>query len=68
MERFRAIYVWKLLEGCVPNFGLQETYSERRCRDVAIPAIWERGKLQSIIQGSFTIHGSNVFNSLPKGI
>ena len=48
MERYRAIYVWKILEGCVPNCGLQETYSERRGREVAIPAIRRRVKFQSI--------------------
>ena len=68
MERYRAIYVWKILEGCVPNCGLLETYSERRGREVAIPAIRGRGKLQTIREGSFTIHGSKVFNSLPKEI
>ena len=60
MERYRAIYVWKILEGCVPNCGLQETYSERRGTEVAIPAIQ--------VRGSFSIYGSNVFNSMPKEI
>ena len=34
MERYRALYVWKILEGISPNCGLEETSSVRRGRDV----------------------------------
>ena len=36
MERYRAIYIWKILEGISPNCGIQEVYSERRGREVQI--------------------------------
>ena len=36
MEKYRAMYVWKILEGITPNCGLEETTSNRRGRDVKI--------------------------------
>ena len=66
MERYRALYVWKILEGLVPNCGLESTSSERRGREVLIhPA---RGKkiFQSLREGSFQVNGARLFNSLPK--
>ena len=37
MERYRIIYVWKILEGLTPNCGIETTHSNRRGREVKIP-------------------------------
>ena len=68
MERYRAMYVWKILEGITPNCGLEETTSERRGREVKINIAKGSGKIKSIREGSFKIHGARLFNSLPKHI
>ena len=68
MERYRAIYVWKILEGISPNCGLEETFSERRGREVKVPPVKGKGAIQTIREKSFQIHGAKVFNSLPKSI
>jgi hypothetical protein len=68
MERYRAIYIWKILEGISPNCGIQETFSERRGREVRSPKVQGRGRYQSIREGSFQIHGAKVFNDLPKSV
>ena len=68
MERYRAIYIWKILEGISPNCGIQEIYSERRGREIQIPKIKGRGRYQTLREGSFQVHGAKVFNSLPKSV
>ena len=62
------MYVWKILEGITPNCGLEETTSERRGREVKINIAKGSGKIKSIREGSFKIHGARLFNSLPKHI
>ena len=37
-ERYRIIYTWKVLEGMVPNCGIQVHFSECRGRECVIPA------------------------------
>ena len=68
LERYRALYVWKILEGISPNCGLNNSWSERRGREVIIPPIRGSGKVQSLREASFQIHGARLFNSLPKHI
>ena len=68
MERYRAIYVWKILEGRVPNCGVEEIVSTRRGREVKIPQVKGSGRIQTLREGSFQVHGAKLFNSLPKKI
>ena len=68
MERYRAIYVWKILEGISPNCGIEETFSERRGREVKVRPVKGKGAIQSIREKSFQIHGAKIFNILPKSI
>ena len=68
MERYRALYVWKILEGISPNCGLITTFSERRGREIAISPVKGSVRVQSMREGSFHIHGARLFNSLPKKI
>ena len=66
MERYRVIYTWKILEGLVPNCGLEESTSIRRGREVKIPVVKGSGRIRTLREGSFQIHGGKLFNSLPK--
>jgi len=56
------------LEGLIPNCGLHEIKSDVRGREVAVPPIRRTGKILSIREGSFNIHGPWLFNSLPTEI
>ena len=64
MERYRIIYTWKVLEGLVPNCGIEKIQtgenSNRRCR---IPS----GKSKQRAQ-SFQVGGPKLFNSMPANI
>ena len=68
MKRYRALSVWTILEGISPNCGLEVTFSERRGREVMIPPVRGKGKIQSLRESSFQVHGPRIFNSLPRAI
>ena len=68
MERYRVIYVWKILEGFSPNCGLETTNSDRRGREVKVPPVKGSGKIQTLREFSFQVHGSRLFNSVPKSV
>ena len=69
-ERYICIYVWKVLEGLVPNFGLQSNHNIRRGRSCIMPAIVRAGfqRYQTIRSNSMGIMGSRLFNHLPSTI
>ena len=69
MERYRILYVWKILEGQAPNCGItlaQE--NERLGRKCAIPGLKSGGRklIQTLREHSFQINGPRLFNCLPK--
>ena len=70
-ERYRIIYVWKILEGLVPNLEdrseLHSKASLRYGRTCSIPprSTSASSRLQSLRDGSFGINGPRLFNSLP---
>ena len=68
MERYRILYAWKILEGISPNCGLEVQTSERRGREIRVPAIKGKGKFSTLREASFQVHGATLFNSLPKSI
>ena len=41
MDRYRALYVWKILKGITPNCGLEINTSERRGREATYSAFEE---------------------------
>ena len=69
-ERYTCIYVRKVLEGLVPNFGLRSTHSARRGRSCIVPAVKRTGsqRLQTIRFNSMTVLGPRLFNHLPSGV
>ena len=72
-ERYIAMYVWKILEGHVPNIGpddrsITAVWNPRRGRECAVPGISTNApvRIQNIRRASFAINGPRLFNSLPK--
>ena len=71
-ERYRIIYVWKILEGIVPNLAdrsqLVAKNSLRFGRMCSIPpvATSAKNRLQRLREGSFCVNGPRLFNSLPS--
>ena len=69
-ERYRIIYIWKVLENLVPNInGSISSYIHvrhgRKCR---IPLIKANSKMSKIKESSLPIHGTKLFNALPKHV
>ncbi len=67
-ERYRIIYVWKILEGLVPNVNEEvNSYNHtRHGRKCQIRRIVGQRKICSLIEESFCIQGPKLFNLLPK--
>ena len=73
-ERYRILYVWKILENHVPNIssggnsGIKKLHSERNGRTCFIPFLKPSipVKVQRLREGSLAYHGSQLFNALPK--
>ena len=68
MERYRILYTWKILEGLVPNCGLEEIQTGRRGREIRVPPLRGKQAIRSIREQSFQVKGPQLFNSLPKNI
>ena len=70
MERYRILYVWKILDKKALNCGIESYESERRGRLCKIPELklQSRKAVQSLRENSFQVHGPALFNILPKRI
>ena len=69
MERYRIIYIWKILEGQVPNCGVElATLNVRLGRKCQIPALKKNGRqaVQTLREQTLQINGARLFNCLPK--
>ena len=60
--------MWKIVEGLVPNCGLEVTHSERRGREIQVPIAKGSQKVKSLREQIFQVSGGNIYNSLPKSI
>ena len=75
-ERYRIIYVWKILESHVPNIscegdsGIKKLHSLRNGRSCAISPLLNSTPtaIQRLREGSLTYHGAKLFNALPKDL
>jgi len=75
-ERYRILYVWKILENLVPNIasegkdGFTKVHSARNGVFVKLPPFKTSipPKLRKLREGTLQIHGAKLFNSLPKEI
>ena len=68
-ERYRIIYIWKILEGLAPNCGIQSTSSEdrrqgRKCKVQNIKT-GAKASAKALREQTFQVHGPQLFNSLP---
>ena len=72
LERYRIIYIWKILEGYAPNCGISsnQDLSGRTGGMCLIPKIKSqtRHSVKTLRHQSFQIHGPQLFNILPKYI
>ena len=66
-ERYCIIYVWKIVEGMVPNISKPKlcSYSERRGRSCIISHV-NAGRSGTLAYNSFRGCAIRLFNSLPK--
>ena len=66
-ERYRIIYIWKVLEEMVPNFGIIPKYNKRTGRYCMVPAIRSSAtcRTQTIRFSSMGVNGPIAFNHLP---
>ena len=70
-ERYIIIYIWKILEGMVPNPNNQivqitNGHRGRRCIRNKLPKT--KASLQTLLDQSFTHNGPKLFNCLPSGV
>ena len=67
-ERYRIIYIWKMLENRVPNIGVASFDSLRNGRTCNIPPLKRDAsqRIQSLRESSLSVHGARLFNSLPR--
>ena len=69
VDRYRTIYVWKVVRGLVPNPGLSWWMDGRRGLKVAIrPLSGSRAAIRTLRDRGFMIEAPRVFNSLPSEI
>ena len=69
-ERYRIIYIWKILEKIVPNINNSITsYNHiRHGRKCNIPVSNASAKLSKLREASLPIHGARLFNALPNDV
>ena len=66
-ERYRIIYLYKILQGTVPNPGISYSNNDTRGRMINIPNIkyFCSSKAKQMREQSLGYHGGNMFNLLP---
>ena len=72
-ERYIAIYVWRILEGYVPNFDMTPVsfqWHQRRGRECLVPRVSRMApsSIQKVRYSSLPIKGPRIFNSLPQSV
>ena len=67
-ERYRIIYIWKMLENLVPNVGVASVVSLRNGRTSIIPSLKRDAsqRIQGLRESSLSVHGARLFNCLPR--
>ena len=66
-DRYQIIYLWKIIEGLVPNIStpITCTFSERRGRSCVVSHV-NMGRLGTLSYNSFRWRSIRMFNKLPK--
>ena len=71
MERYRILYMWKIIEGFAPNCGVEiANENERLGRKIKIPILKKNGRMAvlTLREQSFQVNGAKLFYSIPKKI
>ena len=69
LERYRIIYVWKVLEHYVPNPGLVETHTQETRLGRRCAAAEGRGReARAAFDQTFQFHGPRLYNALPRDL
>ena len=69
VERYRIIYLWKIIRGLVPNCGLSWGTQGRRGLLVQLPPLsGSRASIRTLREHSFLAEAPRLFNSLPASI
>ena len=68
-ERYKIIYMWKIINDQVPNCGVEWTEAtERKGRMCKIPNLKGSSKVQKLREQSFQMAGPKLWNCLPKSV
>ena len=69
-ERYRIIYIWKILENLVPNINnkISSTTHVRHGRKCRIPIINLKSKVKKAQDSSIVFQGVQLFNALPANV
>lgn len=69
-ERYRIIYIWKILENLVPNINnkISSTTHVRHGRKCRIPIINLKSKVKKAQESSIVFQGVQLFNALPANV
>ena len=69
-ERYKIIYLWKIINGLVPQCDVQWTVNERRGTMITIPTIKSKHSTMvvNMRQSSLALHGGGIYNMLPAHI
>ena len=66
-ERYVIIYIWKILEGLVPNFGIKYYTNDRTGRHCIVPKVPSTpSKFRTRYCNSLGFRGPQLFNTLPQ--
>lgn len=70
LERYRIIYVWKILEGLSPNCGIISDENDKRGRMCKLPAIVQSASqhIKTLREQTLQMHGCKLFNKMPAEI
>ena len=69
-ERYKIIYLWKIINGLVPQCDVQWTVNERRGTMITIPTIKSKHSTMvvNMRESSLAVHGGGIYNMLPAHI
>ena len=67
-ERYIIIYVWKILENLVPNFGIKSYINPRTGRFCIVPHVRSTvsSRVRTIRFASLSVNGPRLFNAMPQ--
>ena len=68
-ERFCIIYMWKILNGQVPNdIAVNWNLNPRLGFKAVVPSMSSNKRISPIFESSFSVNGARLWNTLPKAI